>query len=149
MADGLNRVTLIGNLCADPELRSSHAGQAILNMRLATSESWFDKASDERKERTEFHTIVMWGKRGDALSKFLSKGSKLCAEGRLQTRSWEDKQGAKRYTTEVVASNIILLGGGKTDGGGGQRGGGGGQYDDGPAPKAGGGDGFGDDDIPF
>jgi len=166
MAEGLNRVILIGNLGQDPEVRYTQGGQAILNMRIATSENWLDK-DGERKERTEWHTVIMWGKRGEALGKFLSKGSKLCAEGRLQTRSWEDKSGNKRYTTEIVANNIVLLG--SRPGGGG---GGGGGYDDGPpapnddyAPSGdggggggggsgggsggGGGGGFGDDDIPF
>ena len=154
MADGLNRVTLIGNLGQDPEVRFTQGGQAILNMRIATSESWLDR-DGERKERTEWHTVIMWGKRGEALGKFLTKGTKLCAEGRLQTRSWEDKSGNKRYTTEVVATNVILLSSRGSGGGGG--------YDDGPPPPkddyapsgdgegggGGGGGGFGDDDIPF
>ncbi len=147
MADGLNRCTLIGNLCDDSEVRHTQSGQAVLNMRMAMSESWVDK-DGERKERTEFMTVIMWGKRGEALGKFLTKGSKLCVEGRLQTRSWEDKSGNKRYTTEVVANNVVLLGGG-------QRGEpGGGRHED-YAPASGGGDngggggGFGSDDIPF
>ncbi len=114
--DGLNRVTLIGRLGQDPEVRFTQGGQAILNMRLATSESWKDE-SGERKERTEWHTVVMWGKRGEALGKFLAKGDRICIEGRLQTRSWEDKEGGKRATTEIVATNLVLLGssGGATE----------------------------------
>lgn len=146
MAEGLNRVILIGNLGQDPELRFTQGGQPILNMRLATTETFLNR-DKERQERTEWHTIVMWGKRGESLSRFLSKGSKLCVEGRLQTRSWEGKDGSKRYTTEIVATNVILLG---SRGGGGAAGG----YDDGPPPPSddyapsGGGD-LGDDDIPF
>jgi single-strand DNA-binding protein len=111
VADGLNRVTLIGNLGQDPELRYTQSNQGVLSLRLATTESFFDANTKERKERTEWHSVVVWGKRGEALSKILSKGSRICIEGRLQTRSWEDKQGSKRYTTEVNAQNVILLGG--------------------------------------
>jgi single-strand DNA-binding protein len=152
MAEGLNKVMLIGNLGRDPELRYTQGGQPILNMRLATNES-FQNRDGERQERTEWHSVILWGKRGEALGKILSKGSQLCVEGRLQTRSWEDKQGQKRYTTEIVATNVILLGG---RGGGG--GGGGQSFDDGPPPSddmmGGGGAGSGggandDDDIPF
>lgn len=150
MSEGLNRVILIGNIGQDPEVRHTQGGQGILNLRIATSESWMDK-DGERKERTEWHTVIMWGKRGEALGKFLTKGSRLCAEGRLQTRSWEDKSGAKRYTTEIVANNIVLLG--DRSEGGSRRGGG---DNDGPPPSddyappsGGGGGGFGDDDIPF
>ena len=87
----------------------------------ATTESFLNR-DKERQERTEWHTVIVWGKRGEGLNKILSKGSRLCAEGRLQTRSWEDKSGNKRYTTEVVATNIVLLGGrgrdaGQDDGG--------------------------------
>ena len=155
MAEGLNKVMLIGNLGRDPELRYTQGGQPILNMRLATNESYQNR-DGERQEKTEWHGVIVWGKRGEALSKILSKGSQLCIEGRLQTRSWEDKQGQKRYMTEVVATNVILLG---ARGGGG--GGGGSQsYDESPPPSddmpMGGGDGGGgssgnsdDDDIPF
>lgn len=111
MAEGLNRVTLLGNLVADPEARFTQGGQAVLNFRMATNESYQD-SSGERKERAEFHTVVLFGKRAEALNKILTKGKQILVEGRLQTRSWEDKQGAKRYTTEVVATNIVLLGGG-------------------------------------
>ena len=151
MAEGLNKVMLIGNLGRDPELRYTQGGQPILNMRLATNESYQNR-DGERQEKTEWHSVILWGKRGEALGKILSKGSQLCIEGRLQTRSWEDKQGQKRYTTEIVATNVILLGG---------RGGGGGQsYDEPPPPSddmamggggggSGGGGGNEDDDIPF
>jgi single-strand DNA-binding protein len=159
MSEGLNRVILIGNLGQDPELRFTQSGQGVLSLRMATTESYFDSTTKERKERTEWHSVTVWGKRGEALNKILSKGSRICVEGRLQTRSWEDKTGGKRYTTEVVANNLILLGGrGEGGGGRGEGGGGGGRggggYDPGPAPS----DDFGshdsgggsnDDDIPF
>jgi len=173
MAEGLNKVILIGNLGMDPELRFTQGGQAVLRMRLATTENYVNKAR-ERQERTEWHTVIVWGNRAEALNKILSKGRELCIEGRLQTRQWEDRDGNKRSTTEVVATNIVLLrgGGGRGGGGGGgggehgggggggRGGGGGGGGDDfggdygGGAPRGGGGDDpppddFGDDDIPF
>lgn len=159
MAEGLNRVILIGNLGQDPELRFTPSNQGVLSLRMATTESYFDTNTKERKEITEWHSVVLWGKRGEALNKILSKGSRICVEGRLKTRSWEDKNGGgKRYATEVVANNVILLGGRGEGGGGGGggggagrgAGGGGGGYDHGPS----GSDDFGndapnDDDIPF
>lgn len=150
MADGLNRVILIGNLGQDPELRYTQSNQAVLSLRMATTESYFDNNTKERKERTDWHSIVVWGKRGEALNKILSKGGRLCVEGRMQTRTFEDKQGTKQYRTEVVATNVVLLGGraeGERDAG---RSSGGG-YDPGPAghdePAYGGA--ATDDDIPF
>jgi single-strand DNA-binding protein len=157
MAEGLNRVMLIGNLGQDPELKFTQGGQAILKMRIATTESYMGR-DNERKQSTEWHSVTMWGKRAESLSKFLSKGRTIYVEGRIQTRQWEDKEGKKRYNTDIVATNVILLGsggGGGRDGGGG----GGGRDDDfdGGGPSDGGGDrggpdnggGFGDDDIPF
>jgi single-strand DNA-binding protein len=165
MAEGLNRVILIGNLGQDPELRFTQSNQGVLSLRMATTESYFDTNTKERKERTEWHSIVIWGKRGEALNKILSKGSRICVEGRLQTRSWEDKQGGKRYSTEINATNVILLGGRGEGGGGGAAGGGGGGGGAGGGRGGGGGgfdpgssgtDDFGhggdapvDDDIPF
>jgi single-strand DNA-binding protein len=156
MSEGLNRVILIGNLGQDPELRYTQSNQGVLSIRMATTESYFDTNTKERKERTEWHSVVIWGKRGEALNKILSKGSRICVEGRLQTRSWEAKEGGKRYTTEINAQNVILLGG-RGEGGGGGRGGGG--HDPGPSDEFGGGGGGGghegghsapsDDDIPF
>lgn len=119
MAEGLNRVILIGNLGQDPELRLTQTSMGVLTLRMATTESYFDSNTKERKERTDWHTVVVWGKRGDALNNILHKGSRLCVEGRLQTRTWEDKQGQKRYSTEVVATNVVLLD--SKGGGGGQR----------------------------
>jgi single-strand DNA-binding protein len=155
MADGLNRVMLLGNLGADPELRMTPSGQAVLKLRLATSESYLDR-NRVRQERTEWHSVVVWGKRAEALNKILSKGSRVFIEGGLRTSSYE-REGQKRYKTEVVANEIILAGGARGGGGGPRSGGGddyGGPGDEGP-PAGGGGysdgdyGGGGEDDIPF
>ncbi len=148
---GLNRVLLIGRLTADPDLRFTQGGQAVLNCRMAVNESFLNR-DGERQDRVEYVAVTIWGKRGEGLNKVLEKGSQLCVEGRLQTRSWEDKSGNKRYTTEVVATNIVLLGGGRGGEGGGRRGRS--RDDDAPPPSndygSGGGGGFDDsDDIPF
>jgi single-strand DNA-binding protein len=126
MAEGLNKVMLLGNLGADPELRVTAGGQAILKLRVATTETYLDK-NNTRQERTEWHSVTLWGKRGEALSKFLSKGERIFVEGGLRTSSYE-KDGEKRYRTEVVASNIILAGRGK-GGDASEGGGGGGGYE--------------------
>ncbi|WP_437656897.1 single-stranded DNA-binding protein [Sorangium sp. So ce1182] len=110
MAEGLNRVMLLGNLGADPELRFTQGGQAVLNLRLATTESYLDR-DKVRKERTDWHNVVIWGKRAEALGKILSKGSSLFVEGSLRTSSYDDRDGNKRYKTEVVANNVLLTGG--------------------------------------
>ena len=111
MAEGLNKWLGLGNLTEDPTLRMTQGGQAVLNMRIACNESYLDR-NKVRQERTEFLNVVVWGKRAEALSKFLSKGSRLFVEGSLRTSSYEDRDGNKRYKTEVVASNIVLAGGG-------------------------------------
>lgn len=108
---GLNRAILIGNLGADPELKFTQGGQSVLKMRLATSEKWKDK-DGQTQERTEWHSVVLWGKRAEALAKFLTKGKTICVEGRIQTRSYDDKDGVKRYATEINATEVVLLGGG-------------------------------------
>lgn len=131
MAEGLNKVMLLGNLGADPELRMTAGGQAILKLRLATTETYMDK-SNTRQERTEWHQVTLWGKRGEALSKFLTKGERIFVEGSLRTSSYE-KDGEKRYRTEVIATNVILNGGGK---GRGDNAGEGGGYDRGPSRGA-------------
>src|SRR6185295_11369323 len=112
MAEGLNRVMLLGNLGADPELRFTQGGQAVLNMRLATTESYLDK-DKVRRDRTDWHNIVVWGKRGEALAKILTKGSNLFVEGSIRTSSYDDRDGNKRYKTEIIANNILLTGGGR------------------------------------
>ena len=110
MSDGLNRVLLLGNLGGEPELRFTQAGQAVLSLRLATNESWFDKEANERKERTEWHTVVVWGKRGEALAKILRKGSSIFVEGSIRTSQYDDKEGVKRYKVEIVAADVLLTG---------------------------------------
>src|SRR5262245_34032148 len=131
MAEGLNRVMLLGNLGADPELRMTSGGQAVLKLRLATSETYLDR-NRTRQERTEWHNVVIWGKRAEALSKIITKGTRIFVEGGLRTSSYDDRDGNKRYRTEVVASNILLQGSGRGGGGGGGGPGGGG-YRDAPA----------------
>ena len=155
MASGLNRVYLMGNLGQNPELRTTQGGQSVLSMRMATNERY--KNNDgEWVDRAEWHSIVVWGKRAEALSKILSKGSPLLIEGRLQTRKWEDKDGNTRYTTEIVAREVLLQGR-KGDGNGppppgdeDYDGTGGGSSDDhgGGGGSSNGGD-FDGDDIPF
>lgn len=111
MAEGLNRVMLLGNLGQDPELRYTQGGQAVLNLRLATTESYLDR-DRVRKERTDWHSVVVWGKRAEALAKILHKGSSLFVEGSLRTSSFEGRDGQKKWKTEVNARNILLTGGG-------------------------------------
>jgi single-strand DNA-binding protein len=106
----MNKVILVGNLGADPELRFTQGDQAVLNVRMATTETWVDR-DGAKKERTDWHNVTIWGKRGEALAKILVKGSKLLIEGRIQTSSYEDKNGEKRYKTEINATNVELLGG--------------------------------------
>lgn len=157
MARGVNKVILVGNLGADPETRYAPSGNAVTKFRIATSESWRDKQSGERQERTEWHRIVMFGRLAEIGQEYLRKGSQVYIEGSLRTDKWQDSNGNDRYTTEVVASEMQMLGG---RGGGGM---GGGEYDEAPrrqappreAAAAGGGaapapgnEEF-DDDIPF
>ena len=106
---GVNKVMLVGNLGANPEMRYTPSGAAVTNFNIATSEAWTDKTG-QRQERTEWHRIVVWGRIAEVCSQYLSKGRQVFVEGRLQTRQWEDKDGGKRYTTEVIASNIQFLG---------------------------------------
>jgi len=112
MAEGMNKVFLLGNLGADPELRVTPGGQAVLKLRLATNESYLDR-NNVRQERVEWHRITIWGRRAEALGKILNKGDSLFVEGRISTSSYE-KDGEKRYSTEVVATNVILSGGRRT-----------------------------------
>ena len=107
---GINKVILIGNLGRDPEVRYTPNGVAIANFSIATSEEWKDKDTGEKQERTEWHRIVAWRRLGEICGEYLHKGSQVYIEGRLQTREWEDRDGNKRYTTEIVAQNMQMLG---------------------------------------
>lgn len=116
MSGSVNKVTLVGNLGSDPEVRHTQDGKAIVNLRIATSESWRDKASGERKERTEWHRVVIFNEGLARVAEtYLKKGSKVYLEGQLQTRKWQDQSGADRYSTEVVLqgfnSNLTMLDG--------------------------------------
>ncbi len=104
----VNKVILIGNLGRDPEIRYTKNGQAVATFSLATTEKWKNKNGD-REEKTEWHRIVAWGKLGEICGEYLTKGKQAYIEGRLQTREWEDKDGNKRTTTEIVASNMVML----------------------------------------
>lgn len=116
MAKGINKVILIGNLGQDPELRTTTSGQSVASFSLATSESWVDKTSGQKTEKTEWHRITMWGRLGEIAGQYLHKGSKVYIEGRLQTRKWQDKEGADRYTTEIVANEMQMLDGRREEG---------------------------------
>lgn len=109
MARGINKVILVGNLGADPELRYTPGGAAVATFSVATSESWKDKDGNTQ-ERTEWHRIVVWNKLAEIAGEYLKKGSQVYLEGRLTTRNWQDKDGVKRYMTEVVAQNFLMLG---------------------------------------
>ncbi|MCP4328063.1 MAG: single-stranded DNA-binding protein [Alphaproteobacteria bacterium] len=152
MAGSVNKVILVGNLGRDPEIRSTQSGQKVANLSVATSEQWRDKSTGERRERTEWHRVVIFNDNlCDVVEKYLRKGMKVYLEGQLQTRKWQDQSGQDRYTTEIVLQrfrgDLQMLdragdsGGGAIDGGGGGGGG-----DLGGPP--GGGDDL-DDDIPF
>lgn len=106
---GLNKVTLIGNLGADPERRRTNSGLMIANLRIATTESWFDNESKERKERTEWHRVVFFGNTAETILQHMHKGRRIYVEGRLQTRKWQDQSGQDRYTTEIIGREIIFL----------------------------------------
>ena len=146
----VNKVILVGNLGRDAGLRYTPGGAAVATLNLATTEVWNDKQG-QRQEKTEWHRIVLWGKSAESLAEYLTKGKQIYVEGRLQTRQWDDKDGNKRYTTEIRSDRVVLLSGG---GGGGRgavaRGGGGAEESmggHGPAPDAG--EPLTDDDIPF
>jgi len=158
----LNKVILIGNLGADPETRYAPSGDAICNLRIATTETWKDKQTGDKREATEWHRVVMFGRLAEIAAQYLRKGSQVYIEGRLQTRKWQDKDGQDRYTTEIRADEMKMLGSraggdapmGRSDAGG---------YEDAPSrpqraapqppqasrPAESGGFGNFDDDIPF
>jgi len=154
MARGVNKVILVGNLGRDPETRYMPSGSAVTNLRIATSEQWKDKTTGENQERTEWHSVAMFGKLAEIAAEYLRKGSQVYIEGKLRTRKWQDKtDGKDRYTTEIIADEMQMLG---------SKGGGGASMPAGEAPRrqssavaeadAGGGgppSGDFDDDIPF
>lgn len=144
----VNKVILIGNLGKDAEIRYTPGGTAVSTVSVATTESWTDKSSGDRQEKTEWHRVVIWGKTAESLKDYLKKGKQIYIEGRLQTRKWQDRDGNDKYTTEIRSDRIVLLGSrGGADGGdyGGARasspGGGGGSA---PGPPE-----LTEDDIPF
>ena len=170
MAGSVNKVILLGNLGRDPEVRSFQNGGKVVNLRIATSETWRDKATGERKERTEWHSVAIFNENiAKIAEQYLRKGSKVYVEGQLETRKWQDQSGADRYSTEVVlrpySGSLTLLDGREGGGGGGGDERGGGYPEDrgygderggsgaGSAPRSGGGGGGGrsdlDDEIPF
>jgi single-strand DNA-binding protein len=156
MAGSVNKVILVGNLGRDPEIRNMPSGGMVVNMSVATSENWRDKATGERKERTEWHRVVIFNdKIGEVAQKYLRKGSKVYLEGQLATRKWTDKDNQERYTTEVVIPRfggaMTLLDSRGGDGGGGDDygSGGGNTGGSGRAPARGGAKGDLDDDVPF
>ncbi len=111
MARGINKVILVGNLGADPETKYMPSGDAITNLRIATSDTWTDKSSGQKQERTEWHRVVMFKKLAEIAAEYLRKGSQVYIEGSLRTRKWQDKEGRDQYTTEIVASEMQMLGG--------------------------------------
>lgn len=146
----VNKVILVGNLGRDIELRYTPGGAAVATLNLATTEVWTDR-NNQRQEKTEWHRVIVWGKQAESLQEYLTKGKLIYVEGRLQTRQWDDKDGNKRYTTEIRSDRVVLLGGGSGRGGpasGSERGGAergsdfGGPGPEGSAPLT-------DDDIPF
>jgi len=140
----VNKVILVGNLGRDAELRYTPGGAAVATINMATTEVWNDKAG-QRQERTEWHRVVLWGKSAESLAEYLTKGKQIYVEGRLQTRQWDDKDGNKRYTTEIRGDRVVLLGGGR-GGGAVDRGDGAASHaTPGPEPS----EPLSDDDIPF
>jgi single-strand DNA-binding protein len=155
MARGINKVILVGNLGRDPEMKYTASGAAIANITIATSDSWNDKQTGEKVEKTEWHRVVAFQRLAEIMGEYLKKGSQVYIEGRLQTRKWQDQNGQDRYTTEIVANDMQMLGSRGGEGGGRPQGGDGGGFRNNPPaqqtpaqsqPDSGG---FDDDDIPF
>jgi single-strand DNA-binding protein len=115
----INKAILVGNLGRDPEIRYTASGMAVANFSIATTERWKDKNTGEMQDKTEWHKIVAWGKLGEICGEYLSKGRQVYIEGKIQTKQWEDKEGNKRYTTEIVANEMKMLG--SKDSGTGQK----------------------------
>jgi single-strand DNA-binding protein len=150
MARGINKVIIVGNVGGDPETRYMPSGSAVTNLTVATNESWKDKQTGEKKERTEWHRVAMFNRLAEIAAEYLRKGSQVYIEGKLRTRKWQDKDGQDRYTTEIIADEMQMLGGrgGDFSGGGSPRSGSGSSQDSGGTPPHPGPDDF-DDDIPF
>jgi len=119
MARGVNKVTLVGNLGNDPEVRATSNGSRVATISIATSESWTDKTSGQKQEKTEWHRVVFFNRLAEIVEQYLTKGSQVYVEGKLQTRKWQDQNGQDRYTTEVVANEMQMLGGRGGSGGSG------------------------------
>ena len=115
----VNKAIVVGNLGRDAEIRYTSGGAAVSTRSIATTDVWTDRTSGQRQERTEWHRVVLWGKQAESLKDYLLKGRTIYVEGRLQTRQWDDRDGNKRYTTEIRADRVVLLGGGRAGGGGG------------------------------
>ncbi len=153
MARGINKVILVGNLGKDPEMKYTASGGAIANLTIATSESWNDKQTGEKVEKTEWHRVVAFQRLAEIMGEYLKKGSQVYIEGKLQTRKWQGQDGQDKYTTEIVANDMQMLGGRPGDAGAQQQAGGGGfrkapmaqQESSQPAND----NDFADDDIPF
>ena len=148
---GVNKVILVGNLGADPEVRYTQSGSPVANLRIATSDRWKDKQSGEPQERTEWHRVVLFGRLGEIAEQYLKKGSQVYIEGRIQTRKWQGQDGQDRYTTEIVGNDMQMLGGRGGGGGGGSVSQSSGGYDNagGGSYEPSGGAPLEDDDIPF
>jgi single-strand DNA-binding protein len=142
----VNKVILVGNLGRDAELRYTPGGAAVATINMATTEVWNDTAG-QRQEKTEWHRVVLWGKSAESLTEYLTKGKQIYVEGRLQTRQWDDKDGNKRYTTEIRGDRVVLLGGGGGGRGAVDRGGEMAGAHASPAPDSS--EPLTDDDIPF
>jgi single-strand DNA-binding protein len=142
----VNKAIILGNLGRDPEVRFTQSGRAVANFTVATTDTWFDQENG-RQERTDWHNIVVWGKQAETCGQYLSKGRQVYVEGRIQTRSYDDRDGNKRYVTEIVAQRVQFLGGGGGEGRSsgqyesGGAGSGAGGYEAPPVPD--------DDDVPF
>lgn len=109
MARGINKVILIGNIGADPEVRYTASGAAMVTLSVATTESWKDKQTGEKQEKTEWHRVVCFNRLGEIAAEYVKKGTKIFVEGSLRTRKWQDQQGQDRYTTEIIATNVQML----------------------------------------
>jgi single-strand DNA-binding protein len=152
MARGVNKVILVGNLGRDPEIKYTASGAAIANVTIATTDSWNDKQTGEKVEKTEWHRVVAFQRLAEIMGEYLKKGSQVYIEGRLQTRKWQDQNGQDRWTTEIVANDMQMLGGRAGEGGGQQQGSGGGfrkPAEQQAAAQPVSDNDFADDDIPF